>query len=349
MAKACALIALTVMVISCDTGTPEGPQGPWPRTEFLLQQGIESSDEKPDWISDSAWADLDVLRAADSRLGGFHVMQMTLSSDDRREATVRTTFDSWTTTFRVLLERRDGAWSLEAIQDLPNIKYQLQLTGSDGLPFVNQTTLWNEGLTGIDSSGRPNTSVLIQIMEDDLKVDGRSLRERSEKSVREAIRTAFEEREKLSAQAKATYRRHIALAVPKTANCGEVIDIIQWAGTEGSALTQLLVKTENGPGWLPLGHTQKMPGSVPIQSQISGNNSGFIVTDLSSGRSTFASTSALREAVVKTIRTPLNGGRSRVALRIALGRTQGYDRLISVVDHVMQIEPDTVIVIEALE
>ena len=218
-----------------------------------------------------------------------------------------------------------------------------------GFPSVPEATSWLDGLTGVTGNGRPNRSVLVQVMEDDIRVDGHPVKARSEQSVRSAIKAAFAQREELSEQARSTYRRHISLAAPKNADCGEIVDIIRWAGAEGSALTQILVQTEAGPGWLPLGHKSKVPGSVPISKQISSAHSSVVMTELKTGTSKSVSVPEIAQNMQPSATHRPGHKDGGTAVRILMNRSQKYHHFVAILRSALLGNPNLIAVVEILD
>ena len=121
----------------CSKSVPDGPTAPWERTEFLLKAALSNGAERPVGVTPSAWTELQILRDASTRIASVTLQQLTRPQADQRLARIQTSFGGWPTSFEVRMQFREGMWSLVAINELNNIKNQLMLTSSNGLPFIH--------------------------------------------------------------------------------------------------------------------------------------------------------------------------------------------------------------------
>ena len=226
----------------------------------------------PAWRSVAIRSDIKLLQDLGAqRLTATGIQEVTVIDERTHTLNLGITIDSWPLSLEFLLKKKNTGWSVSEQTNRRTVRLALTLLSDSGLPQIRKGEPWKGGLMGFDALGRPNASVLL--IGDGVTVSvGRETPQRlSVSALTASIRTKFERRARASTAAFATYRPHVAIALPMAAPFERLVDLVRAATGAGTISIQLLANSENGPSWLPLavlarGEKQEQPAVVRISA-----------------------------------------------------------------------------------
>ena len=175
---------------------------------------------------------------------------------DHRVGEVAFALDGWPAELAVELTRDAGGWRLSRVADDAAQQAIVELLGIRGLPRARTAEPWPGGLAGRDRSGRPTAAALVLGSAAGLWVDGQPVREEAA-AVKSALSDALAARHQLAWVAHATYRPHVAIALPADAPAIRHAQLARWAVEAGAEALMLIVRDpQGGPAFLPLARAE---------------------------------------------------------------------------------------------
>ncbi len=165
-----------------------------------------------------------------------------------RAGTVAFAVDGWPLSIGVELRRQGDAWRLTAVDPPATQRRWLELVGA--LPRAPSARPWEGGLAGRDAVGRPTAAVLVVAFKDEVAVDGRPV---APGGLEAAVAEALAVRRRLAADAHATYRPHVALALAADAPASRQTGLAEAARRAGAEAVSLVARgAGGGPALLAL-------------------------------------------------------------------------------------------------
>lgn len=266
----CALRPILPLALALAACAEEAPviveATPWGAVHTAFGDGFFDPGTREALFSADARAELvlpDALTAGRYRF--LSLAELRRVTDDRRVGEVAFAVDGWPATLEVELVRgADGGWRIERVADRADQERLLAILGPTGLPIVRDVEPWAGGLAGRDAAGRPTAAVLIKVHDDRAYVDGGDPLPIEEGPVGTALSTAIKTRRELADDATATYRPHVAIALPRDAPSTLHARLARWAVEAGAESLQLVVRSREGtPAWIPLARrTLAPPGTL---------------------------------------------------------------------------------------
>lgn len=276
-----AALALALALAGCGDGVPEIVEPtPWAAINTAFDRGFFDPGVRAALFSDAARGALILPEQLDpARYRFLSVAELRRLDENRRAGEVAFTVDGWPASLAVELTRGDdGGWRITAVEDPAAQRRLLDALGPTGLPIVKDVDPWTGGLAGRDAAGRPTAAVLVMLTGDQLQIDGGEPLPLEEAAVVQAITDAIRTRRELATDAHATYRPHVALALPRATPSTRHAELAAWAVAAGAEALQLIVRSREGaPAWIPLARrTLAAPGSLPSVLRI-GREGGKLV------------------------------------------------------------------------
>ncbi len=263
-----ALIGLALL--ACAEETPEIVETtPWAAVSTAFGDGLFDPGVRAAMFSEAARRDLilpDALTAGRYRF--LSLAEMRRIADDRRIGEVAFAVDGWPAALEIELARgADGGWRVERVAPPAVQQRLLDLLGPTGLPIAREVEPWSGGLAGRDAAGRPTAAVLLMVQGDRAFVDGGEPLPVEEGPVVAALTAAIKTRRELADDAHATYRPHVALALPRAAPAPLHVQLADWALDAGAEALQVVVRSREGtPAFVPLARRVLAPQGTVANS-----------------------------------------------------------------------------------
>lgn len=245
-----------------------------PSVWLTAQQGLDiitSPDlEHSAWGSNTISADIKLLHDLGAqRLRATETQEVVVIDERTQTLNLGVTVDSWPLSLEFLVKKKNTGWSVAEQTNRRSVRLALTLLSESGLPQIRKGLPWNGGLMGVDALGRPNASVLLLGDGVTVSVGGHAPRRFEKTELTASIQGEFERRARASTAAFATYRPHVAIALPMAAPFERLVQLVRSATQAGALSIQLLANSEDGPSWLPLavvakGAKQEQPAEVRI-------------------------------------------------------------------------------------
>lgn len=261
-------LSLLALAAACSSAPPDIVETtPWAALDTAFGDGFFDPDVRAVMFSDAARAALILPDHLDSKRYRFlSVAELRRVDDTHRRGEVAFTVDGWPASLHVEVVRgADGGWRIDGVDSTAVQQRLLDVLGPTGLPIVHQGEPWGGGLAGRDAAGRPTAAVLLMVTGDAVQVDGGEPLPLKEDAIVAALEAAIRTRRELADDAHATYRPHVALALPRAAPSTRHVQLAEWATKAGAEALQLVVRSREGtPAFVPLARrVLAPPGSLP--------------------------------------------------------------------------------------
>lgn len=251
-----AFALLAALFVGCGRdAAPIVESTPWGAVQTAFGDRFFDPEAREVLFSEQARKDLILVDALDAgRYAFLSVAELRRVDDRRRVGEVAFTVDGWPASIGVEMSRDDqGGWHIDKVAPPDEQQRLLDVLGPTGLPIAREVDPWLGGLAGRDAAGRPTAAVLLLVLGDSLFVDGGDAMPIEQASVVEALKAAIKVRRELADDATATYRPHVALALPRAAPSELHAQLAQWATDAGAEALQLIVRSREGsPAQVPL-------------------------------------------------------------------------------------------------
>lgn len=251
---------------ACAEQTPDIVETtPWAALSTAFGGGLFDPGVREAMFSEAARRDLTLPDAITAgRYQFLSVAELRRVDDTRRVGEVAFAVDGWPASLEVELARgADGGWRIERVAPPAVQQRLLELLGPTGLPIARDVQPWSGGLAGRDAAGRPTAAVLLKVQGDHAFVDGGEPLPLEEGPVGAALGDAIKTRRELADDAHATYRPHVALALPRAASSKLHVELSRWALDAGAEALQIVVRSREGtPAFVPLARRTLAPGGT---------------------------------------------------------------------------------------
>ncbi len=238
---------------------------PWAAVSTAFGDGLFDPQVREVMFSEAARRDLMLPDAVTAgRYQFLSVAEVRRIDDRRRVGEVAFAVDGWPATLEFeLIRGDDGGWRVDRVAP-PEVQQRLlELLGPSGLPIAREVEPWSGGLAGRDAAGRPTAAVLLKVQDDKAFVDGGEPLPLEEGPVGAALTAAIKTRRELADDAHATYRPHVALALPRAATSKLHVELSRWALDAGAEALQIVVRSREGtPAFVPLARRVIAPGGA---------------------------------------------------------------------------------------
>jgi hypothetical protein len=189
----------------------------------------------------------------------LQVTELRRVNEEKRVGEVAFSIDGWPAQLGVELTHTTAGWRLSGVDDVKVQQGIVEVLGIEGLPRSHSAEPWPGGLAGRDAAGRPTAAALVMVTHAGLWIDGQRVPPDAA-AVKAAIAAALAARQQLAWVAHATYRPHVALALPATEPATRHAELARWAIEAGAEALMLIVRDpQGGPAFLPLAHTAPTP------------------------------------------------------------------------------------------
>ncbi len=258
-------VALSLMVLSigltaCDSSPTRASA--WLTVEHGFRALISEEQSGATYFSEAAYAQTNSLRRDRGRYQFLHIEQLRFNHSSVRHGAVALQLDGWPISISFEMERSEGGWLVTQVGD-PRHSRSKALLGRYGLPAVSHAPPWSGGLAGRDAEGRPHSGVVVTVLGGQVSIDGDTTIPYRGGAVKAAIMDAIERRRRLSKQAKATYRPHVAVGLRGQSPVLMTLDLVNWSFEAGAESVQLLVRGKKGqPSAFTLGKAVKTSGDA---------------------------------------------------------------------------------------
>lgn len=275
--------ALALPLAACGDGVPDIIEPtPWAALNTAFDTGFFDPAVRAALFTEPARAALILPdRLAPARYRFLSVAELRRVDDRRRIGEVAFTIDGWPASLAVELTLGDdGGWRITEVESTAAQERLLEVLGPTGLPIVKVVEPWKGGFAGRDAAGRPTAAVLLLVIGDRVQIDGGEPLPLEEAPVVEAITHAIRTRRELADDAHATYRPHVALALPRAAPSTRHAELADWAVTAGAEALQLVVRSREGtPAWIPLARrVLAAPGSLHNVLRLGREGSRLVIS-----------------------------------------------------------------------
>jgi hypothetical protein len=337
--KAMATILALLCLFACPSTEESGSA--WVQINRAFVQLASIPNVKPRGISSQAYQDLQILALSDaSRIRFRQLADNRMVNAKKRSGLAVFIVDGWPLDVAFDAAMIQERWVVLQVTNLSEIRHTLSLLGPTGLPRELAPNPWAGGLSGRDEQNRPNAAILLSSNGHRLSIDGAPLKTHTTATIIEGLRRAFDTRKRLSNAVFATYRPHVALALPVDVSVRIAIELVEAATRSGASSIQALVRTEQGPAWLPIAVTRRHPKVLKSPLELRVKTGRVIINELGANQSPIYRGSLSKPSLlINAISAANPKGIERGSLVISVDNETQYGVIANLISALIKSDP----------